>query len=112
MFDRKGLIVIDKEVNNVTDDKMFEYKLEAGAEDMIDNEDVYEVYTAPTDFTAVKDYLEAKGLEFLNADIEFIPQSKIELTEEKLASFTKMMDMFDDNDDVQSVYHNVGNYEE
>lgn len=106
MFDRKGLFVIEKS-ENFTEDELFEWILEAEADDMVTSEDGYEVFTAPNNYNQVQKYLEEKGVEFVSANIEYIPQSYVELDENKINSFNKMIDLMEDSDDVQNVYHNV-----
>ncbi len=106
MFENKGVIVVDRTVD-LDEDKMMEYALEAGADDVIVSDDVYEVRTDPTAFTEVRKYLEAHGVTFEEADIMMIPNDRITLSDEQLVTFGKMLDAFEDNDDVQDVYHNV-----
>lgn len=106
MFDNKGLIVIER-TPDLDEDTITEYALDAGAEDVIALDDVFEVYTTVSDFSAVRKYLEEKSLNFLQAEITMIPQNKITLSGEKLETFLKMLDKLDENDDVQQVYHNV-----
>jgi YebC/PmpR family DNA-binding regulatory protein len=108
MFNRKGILNIAKK-EGLTEDQLFEWILEAEAEDMVTSEEGFEVITAPNDFIKVKNYLEAKGIEFASAEIDYIPGSNVVLPENKLASFNKMIDQMEDNDDVQNVYHNVEN---
>ena len=106
MFENKGVIVLERTVE-LDEDAAMELALEAGAEDVLTEEDSYEIRTAPGDFSQVRKYLEEKGFEFLEAGLMMIPNDKITLSDEQLVSFNKMLDMFDDNDDVQEVYHNV-----
>lgn len=106
MFENKGVIVLERTVE-LDEDSAMELALDAGAEDVIVSDDSYEIRTAPTDFSAVRKYLEEKNYEFLEAGIMMIPNDKITLSAEQLVSFNKMLDMFDDNDDVQEVFHNV-----
>lgn len=106
MFENKGVIVIERTVE-LDEDTMMELVLESGAEDVITEEDSYEIRTAPSDFSAVRKFFEEKNYEFLEAGVMMIPNDKVTLSEEQLVSFNKMLDMFDDNDDVQEVYHNV-----
>jgi len=106
MFDNKGLIVVER-TPDLDEDTMTEYALDAGAEDVVTLDDVFEIYTAVPDFSAVRTYLEGKGLHFLQAEITMIPQNKITLPEDKLETFLKMLEKLDENDDVQQVYHNV-----
>ena len=106
MFDNKGQILIEAS-DDVSEDELMEAALEAGAEDFITEEDGYEVVTAPEDFAAVRDELQAKGYEFISADVKLIPQTTTELTDEtQLKMMNKLVDMLEDDDDVQNVYHN------
>ena len=106
MFTNCGVLVIERTVA-LDEDSAMELALEAGAEDVLVEEDSYEFRTAPGDFSQVRKYLEEQGYEFLEAGLMMIPNDKITLSDEQLVSFNKMLDMFDDNDDVQEVYHNV-----
>ena len=106
MFENKGVIVLERTVE-LDEDSAMELALEAGAEDVITEDDSYEIRTAPGDFSQVRKYLEEKGYEFLEAGLMMIPNDKITLSDEQLVTFNKMLDMFEDNDDVQEVYHNV-----
>ena len=106
MFERLGELVIEKN-DNLTEDQLFEWAIESEANDVVDDGDVFEVYTDPSKFNQVKDALEGKGIKFLSADITLIPSSYIDLDEKQRVSFEKMIDMLEDNDDVQDVYHNV-----
>ena len=81
--------------------------LEAGADDVVTEDEVFTIITTPSNFNAVKDYFEAKGITFLSADVELVPQSYVDLDDDQYAVFTKMIDEFEENDDVQDVYHNV-----
>ena len=110
MFDKKGLIVIDKESTGKTEDDLMELALEAGAEDFVNNEDegVYEITTSPEDFLAVSDAITQAGLETINSSITMIPQNTVELKDsDQVTKFQKMLDMFEQNDDVQDVWHNA-----
>ena len=105
-FTNMGVIVIERTVE-LDEDTIMELALDAGAEDVVTEEDSYEIRTAPSDFSAVRKYFEEKNYEFLEAGIMMIPNDKITLSAEQLVLFNKMLDMFEDNDDVQEVYHNV-----
>lgn len=106
MFDNKGQILIEAS-EDVSEEELMEVALEAGAEDFITEEDGYEVVTTPEEFTAVRDELQAKGYEFISADVKLIPQTTTELTdEEQLKFMNKLVDMLEDDDDVQNIYHN------
>ena len=106
MFENKGVIIIERTLS-LDEDTMMEMALDAGADDVIVEEDIYEIRTAPGDFSAVRKYFEEKNINFEEADILMVPNDKIELNDEQLVQFNKMLDAFDDNDDVQDVYHNV-----
>lgn len=107
-FDRKGVIVIDNEDSDLDEDTVMEAALEAGADDFEADGEVFNVYTHPDDVTAVAEALTAGGYTLLSAQAEMIPQNGyIKLTnEDDIKNMQKMLDMFEDNDDVQNVYHN------
>ena len=106
MFERKGVLVIEKD-DKLTEDQLFEWAIEAEADDVVDDGDVFEVYSSPSNFDKVRDALESKGLKFISANIEYVASSYIDLDEKQLESFEKMIDALEDNDDVQEVFHNV-----
>ncbi len=106
MFETKGYIVVER-TPSLSEDEVTELAIDAGADDVVTQEDAYEIYTTPAAFSEARKYLEGKGLEFLQAEIAMIPQNKIELSPEKLETFRKMLDKLEENDDVQDVYHNV-----
>lgn len=105
-FERKGTLVIERN-DTVDDDQVFMDALEAGAEDVdLDLDDVIEITTAPTDFAAVRDAL-AQKYEFAAQDLGPVPLTWVELEdEETISNMTKLIDLLEDNDDVQDVYHN------
>ena len=124
-FDNKGYIVIERTVD-LDEDTITEFALEAGAEDIVTSDDVYEIFTAPENFSEVRKFLEEKNAElmaaapkgrrneeeepkiiFIQAEVAMIPQNKITLPEDKVAAFEKMLDALEEHDDVQNVYHNV-----
>ena len=108
MFDRKGQIVIDKEECDMDADELMMAALDAGAEDFSEEEDSYEVYTAPEDFSAVRETLEKEGVPMLEADVTMIPQTYVELTDpQALKDLNRTLDLLDDDDDVQYVYTNL-----
>ena len=107
MFDEKGVLVIER-TPGMDEDEMMMIALEAGAEDMKAEEDVFEIYPAPSDFAAVREALEQQGLTFLSAEVNKIPQNTVAVDDpEILKNIQKLLDMLDDNDDVQNVYHNA-----
>lgn len=107
MFDEKGLIVIDKEEIDMDEEELMMAALDAGAEDFAAEEDSYEITTAPDDFSAVRETLEAAGIPMASAEVTIIPQTYTELTdEEDIKKMNKLLEMLDDDDDVQNTYHN------
>ena len=107
MFDEKGQIIIDKEECEMDADELMMIALDAGAEDFAEEEDSYEVLTAPDDLGAVREALEAAGVPLLEAQVAMIPQTTVELTDEKaLKDIQRILDLLDDDDDVTDVWHN------
>ena len=107
MFDEKGLSVIDKEEIDMDEEELMMAALDAGAEDFAAEEDSYEITTAPDDFSAVRETLEAAGIPMASAEVTMIPQTYTELTdEEDIKKMNKLLEMLDDDDDVQNTYHN------
>lgn len=109
MFDHYGVIIIEKE--GVNEDKLMEDSLEAGAADLLtDDEEIFEVRTDPNDLGAISEDLAAKGYKFLSADVAYIPQTYTKLPDqEAIKNMGKMLEMFEDNDDIQAVWHNWEN---
>ena len=106
MFDQKGVIVIENDGDKDEDEVMMD-ALDAGAEDFVPDEDAFEITTAPADFSNVRDALEQKGYNFLEAEVRMVPQSYVKLTDPaQLEQIEKLLDGLDDNDDVMNVYHN------
>ena len=106
MFENKGLLYLEKKADMVEDDVIM-MCLEAEAEDVVDDGDCYEIITTPANFTAVKENLEGQGLVFDEAAVELVPQSTIKLDSEQMVKFEKLIDMLEELDDVQEVFHNV-----
>lgn len=106
MFSKKGVIAIEKE--DIDEDKLMEDALESGASDFVaDDEETFVVYTEPDDFSAVSEALENKGYTFVSADIEEVPSTYTKIEDEDAAAkMQKLLDMLDDNDDIQNVFHN------
>jgi len=106
MFDRKGVLVIDKQ-DGMDDEEIEMAVIEAGAEDFTVEEDHYEIYTEISDFAGVRDTLSNQGYEFSMAELRYLPQTMTALTtEDDIKYMTKLIDLLEDNDDVQNVYHN------
>ena len=109
MFDKKGQIIIDKEECEMSEDDVMMLALDSGAEDFAAEDDSYEVLTEPKEETleAVRKALEDAKIPMVSAEITMIPQNYVELTdEEAIKGLQKTLDMLDDDDDVQAVYHN------
>ncbi len=107
LFDKKGQIIVDKEECEMDADELMMAALDAGAEDFAEEDESYEIYTAPDDFSAVREALEAAGIPMLEAEVTMIPQTWVEVAdEENLKKLNRILDMLDDDDDVQAVYHN------
>lgn len=106
MFDRKGVIEIEKK-SDMDDDEMMMLALDAGADDFDVLDDVYEIKTSVEKFAAVRDAIRAAGVEYVSAELDRIPQNTVRLEREDRDKLLKMLDAFEDNDDVQNVYHNA-----
>lgn len=105
MFNKKGKLVIEAE--GLDEDKVMEDALEAGASDFAADEDVFEITTEPEDFSGVRDDLEAKGYEFIEAEVQMIPDVLSTIDDPAAAeNMEKLLDLLEDNDDVQDVWHN------
>jgi YebC/PmpR family DNA-binding regulatory protein len=104
MFDKKGYIVVDKDAK--PEDELFELVIDAGADDLQDEGDVFEIYTAPENFDAVLDAVKAAGIEPQAAEISQVPQNFIKLEGADAQKMLKLYDAIDDNDDVQKVHAN------
>ncbi len=107
MFNKKGLLVIERDPA-VDEDELMMAALDAGAEDFVPLDDAFEVYTPVADFSAVREALEAAGYSFLTAELSMIPQNTVDASDAELVEkLERMLERFEDNDDVQEVYHNA-----
>jgi YebC/PmpR family DNA-binding regulatory protein len=106
MFDQKGILTIDREQHDINEDDLMMLILDAGAEDMIVSEESYEILTHAHELETIKTALESEGLGFDHASVRWIPQNTVQVEGENVEKLTRMMDAFDDNDDVQDVYVN------
>ena len=107
MFDKKGQIIIDKTETDIDPDELMMIALDAGAEDFSEEEEAYEIYTTPEDFSKVREALEGMNIPMMEAEVTMIPQNYVELTdEEAIKNLNKIIDLLDEDDDVQQVYHN------
>ena len=106
-FDRKGVLVIDNEDEDYEEDTVIMDAMDSGADDFEAEESCFTIYTSPDDFNAVADALTAKGYKFASAQLEMVPQNYQKLDkEEDKTNMEKMLDLFEDDDDVQNVWHN------
>ena len=107
MFDKKGQIIVDKEACGMDADELMMLALDAGAEDFAEEEDSFEVVTGPDDFGVVRQALEDAGVEMASAEVTMIPQTWVSVSaEEDVKNIQRILDLLEDDDDVQSVYHN------
>ena len=106
-FDEKGQIIIDKEECDMNADDLMMMALDAGAEDFSEEEDSFEILTAPEDFSAVRETLEKEGIPMAEAEVRMIPQNYVTLTDETaIKNLQRTLDLLDEDDDVQNVFHN------
>jgi YebC/PmpR family DNA-binding regulatory protein len=106
MFQQKGQLVIEKN-DEIDEDELMMMALDSGAEDFLSEDEVFIITTSPDEFSAVREALESNGLEFLEAEIKMIPDTYTSIDEETAVKFQKMIDVLEDDDDVQNVYHNA-----
>ena len=107
MFDQKGQIIVAKEDCEMEADDLMMIALDAGAEDFSEEEDSFEILTAPDDFSAVREALENEKIVMASAEVTMVPQTYVELTsEEDIKKMNRILDLLDEDDDVQAVYHN------
>jgi len=107
MFDTKGQIIIDKEECDLEADDLMMMALDAGAEDFNEEDDSFEILTSPEDFSAVREALEKEGIAMAQAEVTKLPQNYVTLTEEQdMICMQRILDLLDEDDDVQEVYHN------
>lgn len=106
LFESKGVLDIEKKPD-MDDDEMMMLALDSGASDFSSEDGYYEVLTEPNDFPAVREALEAKGFTFIRSEIEKIPASTVDVDEQTLPKVMRMLDSFEENDDVQQVFHNA-----
>ncbi|MCR4741215.1 MAG: YebC/PmpR family DNA-binding transcriptional regulator [Lachnospiraceae bacterium] len=107
MFDKKGQIIVDREETDLSPDDLMMIALDAGADDFNEEEDSFEILTSEDDFSAVREALEKEGIPMASAEVTMIPQNYVTLTDENaIRSIQKTLDLLDEDDDVQAVYHN------
>ena len=107
MFDKKGQIIVDKEECEMDPDDLMMTALDAGAEDFSEEDDCYEITTDPDEFSQVRETLEKEGIPMASAEVTMIPQTYVTLSDEQdIKMMNRILDMLDEDDDVQEVYHN------
>jgi YebC/PmpR family DNA-binding regulatory protein len=106
MFDEKGVLVLEREELEIEEDELMLQVLEAGAEDLITQEDSYEIQTHPHELEKVKNALEQQSFHFASAAVRWVPQNTVQVEGENAEKLLKMMEAFEDNDDVQDVFAN------
>ena len=106
MFNKKGVIVIEKESTSMEEEELMMLAIEAGAEDFKTLDEVYEITTEPNDFSSVHDKLEEAGLEFLEAEIQMVPTTTVKLDEKGAERMERLIENLEDLDDVSNIYHN------
>ncbi len=106
MFNKKGVIVIEKASTTMDEDELMMLALDAGAEDFSSEEEIYEITTEPADFTAVREKLEESGLEFLEADVQMVPTTTVALDESGCEKMERLIERLEELDDVANIYHN------
>ena len=106
MFDKKGIIIIEKASSKLSEEDLMMDVLESGAENMEVDEEFYEIETTPESFSQVREYFESKGIEYLEAEVKMVPQNYIELDEDGAKKMGLIVEKLEDNDDVQEIWHN------
>ncbi|HHY21651.1 MAG TPA: YebC/PmpR family DNA-binding transcriptional regulator [Bacilli bacterium] len=107
MFQRKGLLIVDREQYDLDEDEFTLEAIEAGADDIHVEADSFEIITSAEDFETVKTILEGLNIEFSTAEVTMLPETKTELTGDEVLQTIKLIEMLEDNDDVQNVYTNL-----
>ena len=106
LFNKKGVIVIEKEKASMGEEDIMMLAIDAGAEDFQSYEEVYEIITEPSDFTSVREKLEESGLEFLEAEVQMVPTTTVTLDEKGIEKMERLIERLEDLDDVSNIYHN------
>ena len=107
LFSKKGIIVIEKATTDKDEEELMMLALEAGAEDFEISEEIYEITVEPSNFTEVREKLEAEGLTFLEAEVQMVPSTTVALDEQAQEKMERLIDKLEDLDDVMNVYHNA-----
>lgn len=106
MFNKKGIIIIEKASTEMDEDELMMLVLETGAEDFKSSEEIYEITTEPEDFSSVREKLEEAGLTFLEADVQMVPTTTVSLDEKAQEKMERLIERLEELDDVSNIYHN------
>ena len=106
MFNKKGVIVIEKASTDMDEEELMMLALDAGAEDFETDEEIYEITTEPSDFTVVREKLEEAGLSFVEAEVQMIPTTTVKLEEKDVEKMERLIERLEELDDVANIYHN------
>ena len=106
MFNKKGVIVIEKASTKMDEEELMLLAIDSGAEDFVSEEEIYEITTDPSDFSAVREKLEENGLEFLEADVQMVPTTTVALDETGAEKMERLIERLEELDDVSNIYHN------
>ena len=106
LFNKKGVIVIEKETTTMDEEELMMLAIDSGAEDFESSDEIYEITTAPSDFTTVREKLEEAGLTFLEASIQMIPTTTVSLDEKGVEKMERLIEKLEELDDVSEIYHN------
>ena len=106
MFNKKGIIIIEKSSTNMEEEELMMLAIESGAEDFEASEEIYEITTEPADFSDVREKLEEAGLNFIEAGIQMVPTTTVSLDEKGQEKMERLIEKLEDLDDVSEIYHN------
>ena len=106
MFNKKGVIVIEKASTSMDEEELMMLALDAGAEDFSTDEEIYEITTDPSDFSTVREKLEESGLEFLEAEVQMVPTTTVALDDAGVEKMERLIERLEELDDVANIYHN------
>ena len=109
LFNKKGVIVIDRTTTDMSEDDMMMLALDSGAEDFSADEECYEITTDPAEFSKVREALENQGLEFVEAEVQMVPTTTVTVPDDAVEKVERLIDNLNDLDDVMNVYHNAEN---
>ena len=106
MFNKKGIMVIEKETCKIEEEELMLLAIDAGAEDFATQEEIYEIVTEPSEFSSIREKLEEVGVEFLEAEVQMVPTTTVALDEKGSEKMERLIEKLEDLDDVSNIYHN------